>query len=48
VDWAAEGIAGVNEVEIDDHKSSERRDPRSAVTGRRALVGPKTRGLLRV
>jgi hypothetical protein len=37
-------MAGVGEREIDDHEDSERHEARSAVIGRRALVGPETRG----
>jgi hypothetical protein len=41
----AERVAKVSEGGIGDHGFSERVGSRSAVTGRRALVGPKTTDL---
>jgi hypothetical protein len=46
-DGAAEGLAKVGDWEFGDHRFSERTIKPSAVAGhRRALVGPKTVGLV--
>ena len=42
---ATEHVAKVDEGGIGYHRFSEREDSRNAVTGRRALVGPKTADL---